>query len=252
MIKENKQMIAKAIDAIVNLATRSESPKPIEVGGRKGIYLPDGVIEWDMQKNPMPHTFSSLQSLVDYIHAEYESRMRGPAAVLVKDPVTVNYMGEAMTPYGVRPIYANVAAHLPNPYPFGDFLPVEKFMICLQSRFVRGAGDWDAVASACAGVKKQDGAEYKDDGVFQTVAVQSGLSLLSHKKVPNPVMLAPYRTFAEVEQPLSSFVLRVTDGQDGPKIGLFDADGGAWRIDAMKRIGDWIKGKVPDSIKVFA
>ena len=43
-------MIAKAIDAIVNLATRSESPKPIEVGGRKGIYLPDGVIEWDMQK----------------------------------------------------------------------------------------------------------------------------------------------------------------------------------------------------------
>ena len=33
--------------------------------------------------------------------------------------------------------------------------------------------------------------------------------------VPNPVKLRPYRTFAEIEQPESSYVFRIKDGDRG-------------------------------------
>jgi len=51
-------------------------------------------------------------------------------------------------------------------------------------------------------------------------------------KVPNPVVLAPFRTFREIAQPESKFVFRM---QQGPRCALFEADGGAWRLEAMKR-----------------
>ena len=49
--------------------------------------------------------------------------------------------------------------------------------------------------------------------------------------------LAPFRTFSEIEQPESSFVLRVNDRG---RVGLFEADGGAWRNTAMLRIKEYL------------
>ena len=57
--------------------------------------------------------------------------------------------------------------------------------------------------------------------------------------VPNPVALVPFRTFIEVEQPESKFVFRV---KDGPQMGLFEADGGEWRLAAMLRIKEYLEG----------
>ena len=56
--------------------------------------------------------------------------------------------------------------------------------------------------------------------------------------MPNPAVLKPYRTFVEVEQPESKFVFRM---QTGPEMALFEADGGAWRIQAMKNIKEYLE-----------
>ena len=99
-----------------------------------------------------------------------------------------------------------------------------------------------------AGIRKQGGADYSDNGVTQTVSVQSGISLAGTKKIPNPVSLAPFRTFVEVEQPESLFILRVTDGRSGPELALFEADGGAWRLAAINSIKDWLQEQLPGTI----
>jgi len=58
----------------------------------------------------------------------------------------------------------------------------------------------------------------------------------------NPIRLRPYRTFREIEQPASLFVLRLQKGRDGelPRAALFEADGGQWKLEACQAIKHWL------------
>lgn len=56
---------------------------------------------------------------------------------------------------------------------------------------------------------------------------------------PNTIVkLKPYRTFYEVEQPESEFLLRLSD--DG-KVGFFEADGGMWEMTARRTIKEYLE-----------
>lgn len=76
----------------------------------------------------------------------------------------------------------------------------------------------------------------------QKATVKTGIASKGEAIVPNPVILKPYRTFVEVDQPLSQFVFRMKqDKYDGIQCALFEADGGAWKIEAMKSIKEYLK-----------
>ena len=90
--------------------------------------------------------------------------------------------------------------------------------------------------------------ETKDDGVAQEVSTSRGVHVLSASRVPNPVFLKPFRTFLEVEQPESGFVLRMKPGgpgQEKPQIALFECDGGRWEVQAVESIAAWLTEQVP-------
>ncbi|OSA97223.1 hypothetical protein B2H85_16310, partial [Clostridium botulinum] len=57
------------------------------------------------------------------------------------------------------------------------------------------------------------------------------------------VALAPYRTFPEVQQPTSKFIFRM---QQGPKAAIFEADGGAWRNQAMQSIKAYLQEELKE------
>ncbi|MGV8103295.1 hypothetical protein ACE15I_33430, partial [Bacillus thuringiensis] len=85
----------------------------------------------------------------------------------------------------------------------------------------------------------------------QAVTVKTGVASRGNAKVPNPVQLSPYRTFVEVEQPESKFVFRM---REGARCGLFEADGGAWKLEAMNNIKEYLKEALAQEIeseKVF-
>ncbi len=71
------------------------------------------------------------------------------------------------------------------------------------------------------------------DGVQDKLLIQ----VSSPRVVPNPVILAPYRTFPEIEQVESKFIFRM---QEGPNAALYEADGGAWKNEAMRRIKEYL------------
>ena len=85
-------------------------------------------------------------------------------------------------------------------------------------------------------------AEYGDDGVTQKATVKTGIASKSDAIVPNPVHLRPYRTFLEVEQPASDFIFRMKqDKYDGVSCAIFEADGGAWKMNATKAIKEYLQ-----------
>ena len=47
---------------------------------------------------------------------------------------------------------------------------------------------------------------------LQKVAARTGFATTGLAAVPNPVTLKPFRTFVEVPQPASEFVLRLKEG----------------------------------------
>ena len=72
----------------------------------------------------------------------------------------------------------------------------------------------------------------------QSVEARQVVSLKQMVSVKPRVALRPYRTFLEVEQPESEFLLRL-DGEGN--VGLFEADGGMWRMDAKKSICEYFE-----------
>ena len=84
-----------------------------------------------------------------------------------------------------------------------------------------------------------------DNGVTQTVEARQGVALNAVVEIKPRVMLRPFRTFLEVEQPESEFLLRV-DPDEG--IGFFEADGGIWKLEAKKNIADYFLKNMGDLI----
>jgi len=60
------------------------------------------------------------------------------------------------------------------------------------------------------------------------------------------IKLQPFRTFLEVAQPESEFLLRV-DSEKG--IAFFEADGGIWRLEAKRNIAEYFERGLKDLIE---
>ena len=93
-------------------------------------------------------------------------------------------------------------------------------------------------------------AEYGDDGVTQKVTVRQGIASKTDAIVPNPVRLRPYRTFIEVDQPVSEFIFRMKDSHE-ICCALFEADGGAWKNEAMENVKEYLQEALADLEEQF-
>lgn len=137
-------------------------------------------------------------------------------------------------------------------FPFGQFMSVEQFIINLQSLFVQGEST-ASLLEFIGSVQDDTAVKQQDDGVTQRVTAKTGVSLAKTVPVPNPVYLRPFRSFAEIEQPQSAFVFRVRkDEQRGVTAALFEADGAAWKNEAILEIKDFLKSSLPEDVIILA
>ena len=70
--------------------------------------------------------------------------------------------------------------------------------------------------------------------------------LLGNVQVKPRVTLRPFRTFLEVAQPESEFILRLNDRGE---INLIGADGGAWKLEAVRNIAAYFEEKLGDMVE---
>ena len=94
-------------------------------------------------------------------------------------------------------------------------------------------------------------ANYSDDGTSQKTTIKSGIANNTDVIVPNPVILRPYRTFNEVEQPESAYVFRIKDSERGPMFKLVEADGGIWKAAAMKKIKEFFEFELSEELEKY-
>lgn len=241
---------------VQELVASITAPQVIEVAGEPQLVLPEG---WSAPKREVPRAAAlvvhSLTALLDYVRANKDAlKLVDDCVVHVKDPVTVELRGklEAASEHFRRQHYltASVAAAGPT-LPFGNYVDAENFIIGLQAGFVM-ADDRDSLINFVASIRENTVTDTTDDGFAQKVNVAEGVILVGEKRVPNPVTLRPFRTFREIEQPSSLFVLRLKSAQGAkPLLALFEADGGKWKLDAIREVAQYLRPNLPAGVTVL-
>lgn len=177
---------------------------------------------------------NTLSSLVDYITSKLD-RENDRLILTIKDEQTVFLEGQLEVD-GSREQLAKVDAIVPS-FNFDWFYDSEEFNIKLQSIFTDNK-DREILLKVVGNISEDAVKTVGDDGVSQAVTINQGIASKVDVKVPNPVTLAPYRTFNEVAQPESKFVFRM---KEGPRCALFEADGGVWRNKAIQNIKEYFE-----------
>ncbi|WP_338627644.1 hypothetical protein QJR52_07105 [Clostridium baratii] len=193
-------------------------------------------------------TVSTLTGLVDYIKGNVD-KIDTELLVQVKSYDEVLLYGP-LNNDRKRELFLVAGAILPSNITYERFIDTERFNIMLQSSFV-DIGDKASLLKYTGLVKDEAVKELGDDGVKQQVTIKTGVASVGQAEVPNPVQLAPYRTFPEVEQPISKFIFRM---KEGPSAALFEGDGGAWRNRAIKNIKEYLEKELKDieNVKIIA
>ena len=240
--------------AVKELATRFRGPQ--ELNGF--ILRPTDWVAEDPQAliKPGPDAealeVSTLGAVRDYVRANRDSLALNTLVAHVVSPQIVRLSGPLQARARNRESYIEASAvNLTDAF-VGRFIPIDEFIVGLQTRFIDTAPR--ASVLKLFGTVKHEGVKtLADDGVTQTVTAKAGIVLSSEVAVPSPLLLTPFRTFREVLQPESLFVLRVNGATAGTlTAGLFEADGGAWRLVAVDRVRDWLKLELPETVAVLA
>jgi len=203
---------------------------------RPTTFIPDDPV------HPDTYDFFTLDGIIDYIRENVEGLIpeSGERLILqVVDHKTVRLMSHPSVHHKKRHVIAECHAHVPD-IKFGTYLDTEYFNTMLLSNFI----DTPARAELFKVVQsmtKEQNLNTTDDGVSQVITVKQGVSMAANVAFKNPVPLMPMRTFTEVDQPESNFTLRVNDNAH---CALYEADGGAWKNEAVGAIKEYLKSNL--------
>lgn len=173
--------------------------------------------------------FNDLSSIVPILKNEL-NQFELPNYIVVDDydsvKVVTSLDGEKdrETPYNVT--CCN------SPFRFGNMYDYEDFVIALRSMFVQNAESEDLL-KLLKTITNSNSVEVEDDGITQKVTASKGVLTANATKAAPIRRLAPYRTFTEIEQPTSEFLFRIRNNNT---FSLFEADGGAWKRQAIENI----------------
>lgn len=231
-----------AIDRIVGLA----APYTMEANGH--TFCSKALVEVKADEYaPTAYEVDTLDALVKLILTEgltLGRRLYVRVDSARKVTVTTTYNnGELRNPYLRFPLYEAVS-DVPG-VTIGNLMSQERAIVELQSLY-GATPDRDYLLDLLSRIDVNEGVSSVDNGVTQEVNVRTGAVLKQATPVRPIVQLQPYRTFLEVEQPVSDFLLRVS--KEGEPT-LFEANGGAWKLEAKRSIAAYLAEKLADQVE---
>lgn len=211
-------------------------PVIFEAGGQ--AFSPETFNPIEIKRDlPGALEVSTLSGLADLTKAGFEGMTTDAFIAHIVSPTQVDIVGLNSDEHGRRKRFATAKAWLPTGCQTGIFQDHHDFMLLLQRYFVPNE-DVAYLLALAANLTDEKAVTSTDDGMTQTVGTRTGVTWKATTAVKPRVTLAPFRTFTEVPQPESTFILRMQSPKDPgiPKLGLFEADGGAWRKEAIDNI----------------
>ncbi len=231
-----------AIDRIVELA------KPYTIttdDGRRycSTYLREVKPEVEL---PERYSVDTLEALVKMIRTEgigHSLRLYVRVDSARRVMVDTTYTHKEYAEFSRLPLYEAVS-DVPS-ISVNESISQERAIVELQSLYAV-TPDRDYLLALLSRIDVNQGVSSVDNGISQEVSVKTGAVLKEQQTVKSIVHLQPYRTFLEVEQPASDFLLRLD--KDG-RPALYEADGGAWKLEAKRNIAAYLGEQLADLVE---
>lgn len=115
-------------------------------------------------------------------------------------------------------------------------LPFEEALIALRTRF-QAATDTDYALRLLSNITTGGKVTYNDNGIATSIITKRGIDLQNNENIKPIIKLRPYRTFQEVEQPESQFLIRISERN----ITFIEADGGMWKLEARNTVKKYLE-----------
>lgn len=228
-------MIKEALEYLVGL-------KPVQTFVINGETYTDGSLSRvpKVKHSPDRYQVKSLDAIANLIKTEI-GKARVPLFIRIDSPTRVFVESTWDSEFDRDSLYV-ASCEEANFQP--GWRDHEKAIIELKSAFLPTEGQQyllDLLSRLCV----DEGVETTDNGVTQTVTAKQGVSLKQAENVRNIVGLKPFRTFREVNQPESMFLIRVDDKS---RVAILEADGEIWKIEAKLNIKAYFEKELADYI----
>lgn len=232
-------MIKEAIEYLLKL----KRPETIQLNGKDYSTIEINPIK---EEKCDAITVFNLDSIIKYLKDDPDNYKEKVKIINIVSPVEVIVESTLFGNFKQREKYivANYADLVPDIY-FGKYMSIEEFIIMLKSKFIL-TDNLENIIKVVGNVADENVTNYNDDGITQKVTTKTGIARLGEVALPSKINLKPYRTFIEIEQPESEFLLRAKKGYEGIEFALFEADGGAWKKDAIKSISKYLSDNLED------
>jgi len=249
-------MNGEAVQAVIDTAQKAVAIKTVVLDGKTFVDTEAGLVEPEvLVKQYMADTLSleSLTGLVDYLKANPDGLKLAEHLVVVGGPNSVELVSKLNTRRDRETLVRCVSKK--SAFRFQTYHDQQTFIIALLTMF-SATPDLDALVELVKTVVDDEQVKSEDNGVAQTLTVQKSAGLREFVTVKPIHNLAPLRTFTEVEQPVSPFLLRIQKAEkQPPKLALFEADGGAWEQAARQAVASWLRSSFSTNtlpVKVLA
>lgn len=234
-------MIKEAIEYLLEMAR----PTVVDVNGRSFSTVQLRAISEN--SNVETIQINTLSGLVEYVLSNVDA-LNGKVMIHVESPTEV-HVYDTLDYTNDRREYLKAKALLPE-ITFERFMPRENFQIMMQANFVDSTleqtNDKEMVLDIISKIVEQQGAEIEDNGMAQSATIKTGIATVGRTELPRRITLKPFRTFAEISQPPSEFILRL---REGAQVALFEADGGAWELNAIHSIKEHLRTALQSKIE---
>lgn len=192
---------------------------------------------------PSSLTLHSLDALVKLVKTE-AARAETPLYITIPDHKTVRCFGQCDPDlrFARRFYYESAATDVPG-WDERVQMGFEEAQIALRTRFQETPDTLYAMkllSDISCGAK----VVYNDNGIATTVTTQKGVALQTNEQIKPLVKLKPYRTFQEVAQPESIFLIRLNERG----ISFTEADGGMWKLDARETVKTFLEEKLAEEL----
>jgi len=190
-------------------------------------------------KTKLPHvekaiTVQSLASVIAYLNSDADQGYPNASSIVsIFSPTMVMVLSD-LDEDGDRDLLLQAGWKRPE-FPFGQFVAPEQFILEVHGHFARQKGDFEKLLDLVSSMTVNEETKYTDSGITQDVVTRRGINV-GIEKIPNPFMLAPFRTFPEVEIGEAPFLLRAKQSGTVLQLALFEVDGGAWEVMARSAI----------------
>lgn len=195
-------------------------------------------------------SLNSLDALVKLVKTEALRLTSAPLYITIPSHKTVQCFTQPSTEerYFRQTFYEVLATDVPG-WDSKVQLPFEEMQIALRTRF-QETPDAIYAMKLLSDITTGGKVTYNDNGIATSVVTRKGIDLQSNEAIRPIVRLKPYRTFQEVEQPESTFLIRVSERG----ISFTEADGGMWKLQARETVKKFLEDALKDLVtggKVF-